>query len=131
LSLATTYYWRVRAKNVGGYSNFSVTRQFSTIRTTSIEQVSDLIPKEIQLNQNYPNPFNPSTTVEFAIPKAGYVTLKVFDALGKEIATLASEELGPGYFTARWNASNVPSGIYFYRLQAGEYVETMKMILLK
>jgi flagellar hook assembly protein FlgD len=82
------------------------------------------------MSQNYPNPFNPSTTVQFAIPRASHVTLKVFDALGEEVATLITQQLGTGYFTVKWQA-NVPSGIYFYRLQAGEFVETKKMILLR
>lgn len=130
LELATTYYWRVRAKNIAGYSAFSATRSFKTILTTSVEQIGGDVPKEYALSQNFPNPFNPTTTIQFALPKSTYVTLRVFDALGKEVATLVTQELGPGYFTIRWPA-NVPSGIYFYRLQAGEYAETKKMILLR
>jgi hypothetical protein len=85
--------------------------------------------KRSNLTQNYPNPFNPSTFIQFGLPKASHVTLKVFDVLGKEVATLVNQELGPGAFTARWEA-NVPSGIYIYRLQAGEFIDTKKMILL-
>lgn len=129
LSLATKYYWRVRAKNDGGYGPFSQTRQFSTIRTTSVEKLSNVIPTECSLSQNYPNPFNPTTIIEFALPKGGHVSLKVFDLLGKEIATLVSQELGPGYFAVRWQA-DVPSGTYIYRLQAEEFIESKKMILL-
>ncbi|TSA19503.1 T9SS C-terminal target domain-containing protein [bacterium] len=130
LSLATTCYWRVRAKNSGGYSTFSPTRQFSTIRTTSVEQVSGEIPKDYGLGQNYPNPFNPATTIRFALPKACQVTLKVFDLLGREIALLVSENKAAGYYQVRWNA-NVPSGIYFYRLEAGEFTESKKLMLVK
>ena len=129
LSLATTYYWRVRAKNDGGYSAFSSTRQFSTMRTTSVEQSGSGIPTEFALDQNYPNPFNPATTIHFAVPKGGPVSLKVYDLLGREVATLVSQELGAGYFTVRWQAE-VASGTYVYRLQAGEFVESKKMILL-
>jgi hypothetical protein len=130
LSLATNYYWRVRAKNQVGWGPYSLVRRFGTIRTTSVEQSGSAIPTEFALSQNYPNPFNPATTIQFAIPKTSTVTLKVFDALGREVTTLVAQELGPAYFTARWQA-NVPSGIYFYRLQAGGYVETRKMILLR
>jgi Zn-dependent metalloprotease len=130
LSLATSYYWRVRAKNEGGWGAFSSTRQFSTIRTTMVEQLGAEIPKEFALSQNYPNPFNPATTIHFALPKSGRATLKVFDILGKEVTILVSEELSAGYYSVRWQAS-VPSGIYFYRLQAGEFVETKRMVLLK
>lgn len=130
LSLATTYYWRVRAGNEGGWSAFSQTRQFSTIRTTSVEKLGGEIPKEYGLSQNYPNPFNPTTSIQFALPKGCQVSLKVYNLLGKEVATLVSQELGPGYFLVRWRA-DVPSAAYFYRLQAGEFVETKKMILLR
>jgi hypothetical protein len=130
LALSTTYFWHVRAKNDGGWSPFSFTRQFGTIRTTSVDQAGTAIPTEHALSQNYPNPFNPTTTIQFALPKSSRVSLKVVDDLGKEVATLVAQELGPGYFTVRWQA-NVPSGIYFYRLHAGEFVQTKKMILLK
>ncbi len=130
LSLATVYFWRVRAKNDGGYGPFATSRQFRTILTTLVEQLGSNIPKDFALSQNYPNPFNPATTIQFALPKSIQVTLKVFDALGKEVATLVTQELGPGYYSVRWRAG-VPSGAYIYRLQAGEYVETKKMIILR
>ena len=130
LSLGTTYYWRVRAKNEGGYGNFSATRQFRTIRTTSVEQTGEEIPKEYALSQNYPNPFNPATVIKFAVPKQSFVRLVVFDMLGRNVVTLISEELPAGYFRTSWNA-NIPSGVYIYRLQAGDFVETKKMLLLK
>jgi hypothetical protein len=95
-----------------------------------VDQLNDIAPQEFILSQNYPNPFNPSTTVHFGLPKGASVTLKVFDALGEEVATVLNQVLGPGFFTVRWNAA-VPSGIYFYRLHAGEFVETKKMILLR
>jgi hypothetical protein len=88
------------------------------------------IPIEFGLQQNYPNPFNPSTAIRFELPKSANVTLKVFNALGQQVALLVNEQKEPGYYEATWNA-NVPSGIYFYRLQAGEYMETKKMVVLK
>jgi len=90
------------------------------------------------LNQNYPNPFNPATVIKYQIPDAGFVTLKVYDVLGEEIATLVNEEKTTGTYELTWNAENLPSGIYFYRIQAvptgrqaGSFVETKKMVLLR
>ncbi|MCX6134883.1 MAG: T9SS type A sorting domain-containing protein [Ignavibacteriales bacterium] len=130
LSLNTTYFWRVRAKNDGGWGDYSLTRAFSTIRTTSVEQIGSGIPTEYGLSQNYPNPFNPTTTIQFDLPKSGFVSLKVFDLLGRQAATLISEELDAGYYRSVWRA-NVPSGVYFYRIQAGEFSQTKRLILLK
>ena len=130
LDLAATYFWRVRARNVAGYTTFSATRSFKTLLTTSVEAIGGVVPMEFALSQNYPNPFNPSTSIQFALPKLSYVSLKVYDLLGREVANLVAQELGAGYFVARWWA-DVPSGTYLYRLQAGDYVETRKLILLK
>jgi hypothetical protein len=90
-----------------------------------------MVPANHTLEQNYPNPFNPATTISFDIPAKSFVSLRVFDALGREVSALLGEELSPGTYSRQWNAVNVPSGIYFYRLQAGEFVETKKMILLR
>ncbi len=92
-----------------------------------------LIPTEYRLEQNYPNPFNPSTIISYQLPKAGNVTLKVYDVLGNEIATLVDEYRNAGSYDVQFTMNNVQlsSGIYFYQLKAGEFVETMKMILLK
>ncbi len=87
--------------------------------------------KEFSLSQNYPNPFNPTTSISFALPKASHVSLKIIDIIGREIATIVSEELPAGSYTRQWNAENMPSGIYFYRLQAGSYTQTKKLVLLK
>jgi len=90
-----------------------------------------LIPKHFELAQNYPNPFNPSTTIEFSIPKDASVSMKIYDILGKEVATLVNEQKAAGTYILNWNASNFSSGIYFYRLNAGEFTETKKMFLVK
>ena len=93
-----------------------------------------------RLEQNYPNPFNPTTTMEFQIPpspfsqkgeKGGFVNLIVYDILGREIAILVNEEKPPGFYTVQWNASNFPSGVYFYRLTIGKFSQVKKMALAK
>ena len=83
------------------------------------------------LEQNYPNPFNPTTEIEFKVPQAGLVSLKVFDLLGKEIVTLINEHKSVGAYKVNFDASRLPSGVYFYRLQAGDFIQTKKMVLLK
>ena len=100
--------------------------------TNTITHVAELgIPAEFKLHQSYPNPFNPSTTIQYDLPLPGHVTLVVYNVLGQVVTKLIDDQQGPGIYKAIWEASNVPSGIYFYRLQAGEFVETKKMILLR
>ncbi len=89
------------------------------------------VPKGFILNQNYPNPFNPSTTISYHVSKADKVTLKVFDALGKEVTTLVNKEQAPGIYKVSWNAGNLASGAYFYRLEIGSDIITKKALLLK
>ncbi|MGA2623169.1 MAG: LamG-like jellyroll fold domain-containing protein [Bacteroidota bacterium] len=89
------------------------------------------LPKEFRLEQNYPNPFNPATSIRFALPKSSYVTLKVFNLLGQEVGALVNGELQAGYHDVTWDASKMPSGMYFYRIQAGRFVETKKLLLMK
>jgi len=98
---------------------------------TSVEQTSNEIPMSFLLEQNYPNPFNPSTNIQFALPQSSYVTLEVFSVTGERVDVLISEELNAGKYNYEWNGSNLTSGIYFYRLNAGNFVETRKMMLLK
>ena len=89
------------------------------------------IPTAFALEQNYPNPFNPSTTIEYALPHAGYATLRVYNVLGEEVAMLVDGEPAAGTFKTEWDASDLPSGVYFYRLTTGEYVQTKKMVLMR
>jgi hypothetical protein len=98
---------------------------------TDVEPSEVLVPREYTLAQNYPNPFNPSTTIEFALPHAGFVTLKVYNVLGEEVGDLVSGDHAPGTFKATWDAADIPSGVYFYRLTAGECVQTRKALLMK
>lgn len=100
---------------------------------TSVEQVqtSDNLPTEFRLQQNYPNPFNPSTTIRFAIPRRSHVTLKLYDILGRKVATLVDERLQTGEHKVVFDASVLASGIYVYRIQAGKFVRSRKLMLLK
>ncbi len=97
---------------------------------TSVGQ-SGNSPTKFELNQNYPNPFNPSTTIKYQIPKAGMVSIKVYDILGQEVAILVNEIKNSGSYQVNFNASKLASGTYIYRLQAGSFVQTKKMLLLK
>jgi hypothetical protein len=90
-----------------------------------------ILPTEFSLSQNYPDPFNPSTSIEYRVGSMEYVILKIFDVLGNEVATLVNEEKPTGRYDVEWNASNYPSGVYFYRLHAGTFIKTKKMLLLK
>jgi hypothetical protein len=89
------------------------------------------IPKEYKLEQNYPNPFNPGTKINYSIPKAGLITLKVYDMLGKEVSTLVNENKNAGNYTIVFNGGNLSSGIYFYKLSSGDFTQTKKMLLIK
>jgi len=95
------------------------------------EEEFDEIPSNYNLSQNYPNPFNPSTTIKYSIPQSSNVVIKVFDILGNEIEKLVNEEKPTGTYEITWYAEGLPSGIYFYQLRAGSFVETKKMDLLK
>jgi len=98
---------------------------------TGIEEVNSDIPKVFTLKQNYPNPFNPRTTIEFSIPKTETVKLKIYNLLGQEVTTLVSDKLTPGEYKYTWDASQLASGVYYYKITAGNYVDIKKLILLK
>ena len=89
------------------------------------------LPPVVTLSQNYPNPFNPSTMISFDLPKKSFVSLKAFDVLGREAASILSEEMSAGSYTRQWNANGLPSGFYFCRLQADNLIDTKILILLK
>jgi polyhydroxybutyrate depolymerase len=98
---------------------------------TGIRDDQPGVPESFALEQNYPNPFNPTTTLQFSIANTQYTILNVFDVLGREIAALVNEVKQPGAYTVQWDASGIPSGVYFYRLTAGEFVQTRKAVLMK
>jgi ligand-binding sensor domain-containing protein len=105
-------------------------RPLSQVVTES-EEETNLQPEEFSLSQNYPNPFNPSTTINFSVPSSEFVALKIYDVLGNEVVTLVNEEKPAGSYEVNFSAEGLTSGIYFYKLLAGTFIETKKMILIK
>lgn len=103
-------------------------QKYSSITAVNDHQVT---PTNYALDQNYPNPFNPTTRISYSIPQSGFVTLKVYNAIGKEVATLVNEEKSAGSFEVNFNAAGLSSGIYFYTIQSGSFTQTKKMILMK
>jgi hypothetical protein len=99
--------------------------------TTAVRENAGERPTSFGVAQNYPNPFNPTTTIEFTLPKASFVTLKVYDLLGNEVATLVAEKLPAGKHQRVWEVKGLASGVYLYRIEAGEFEETKKLILLR
>lgn len=128
LAVNTKYYWRVNGKNAIGEGPWSNMWSFTT-GVTSIEPNS--LPTVFEMYQNYPNPFNPTTNIKFDIPKAGFVSLKVYDVTGREVATLVNNVLEPSRYEVTWNGSQFSSGVYFFRIVAGDFVKVQKMILTK
>ena len=104
-------------------SNFDIT-------TTAIGDEEGL-PKSFALSQNYPNPFNPSTTINYALPKASHVSITIYNALGQKVTELVNTEMNAGRYQMNFDASNFASGLYFYTIQAGDFRSTKKMMLLK
>ena len=131
LAASSRFYWRVSALNTSGASEFSASAWFETGTESDVNGHPVAAPGEFALGQNYPNPFNPMTTIEFSLPKEGFVELCVYDLLGRVAATLVKEELNAGKQQIQFDASGLESGSYLYRLQAGNFFSTKKMILLK
>jgi len=109
-------------------SGFLVSNQ---IITDVDETPSSQLPSTYELKQNYPNPFNPGTTIEFALPKSSPVTLKIFDMLGREVATLVNESMAAGVHKITFDARALTSGVYFYRLEAEGFIQTRRLMFLK
>jgi len=123
------YEWRLRAVDAA-YVGSTIAIGLFNIGTTDVETENNL-PGVYSLAQNYPNPFNPSTMINYSIPNGGLVVLKIYNAIGEEVATLVNEYQQVGYYSTNFDAKNLSSGIYFYKLQVGGFVETKKMTLLK
>jgi hypothetical protein len=123
-----SYFW-----NASGPPSLGRRRiyQVSSSIVTSTDNQPATAPRQFTLEQNYPNPFNPTTNLRYSMPERGFVSLKVFDLLGREVATLVNEELSPGKHEVTWDASGTPSGVYVSRLISSGRVETRKLIVLK
>jgi hypothetical protein len=122
---------RLRAERVSNPSQFIVLDfRANTWLTIGIQQLST-IAEEFSLRQNYPNPFNPTTKINFSIPKSDYVSLRVYDILGREVKVLVNENLSTGEYEVDFDAKGLSSGMYYYSLRAGDYVSVKKMVLVK
>ncbi len=132
-------YWRVRGATANYEGLFSQVYRFTTGSTSSVNEYDNLYT--YNLGQNYPNPFNPTTVIKYQLAKPGFVTISIYNMLGIEVAKLVNEEKPAGSYEVEYDATHLParisarggyaSGVYFYRLQAGEFVETKKMVLMK
>lgn len=123
---------KVRFVGKSGFgNNLYIDRITSGTITGVVNNTLSLIPETYDLSQNYPNPFNPTTQINFSIPKQSVVTLKIYDVLGKEVATLINESKAAGFYTVDFNASSLSSGAYFYRLEAGNFTDIKRMMLIK
>jgi hypothetical protein len=117
---AGTYSYRLKQiDDNGSYKYINLSESFT------------IQPAEYNLSQNYPNPFNPTTVINYSIPKAGHVTIKVYNVLGKEVATLVNEEKPAGTYAVNFSAQHYSSGVYYYTISAGNFSATKKMILMK
>jgi hypothetical protein len=115
-----------------GTINISSSSWNGPTTTTSVQEIgAGYLPSRFDLEQNYPNPFNPSTTIQFSVPENSFVTLKVYNLLGEELSTIVSERLERGTYSAQWDGSKFPSGVYVYRLRSGTILETRKLILMR
>ncbi|MDQ3019997.1 MAG: T9SS type A sorting domain-containing protein [Bacteroidota bacterium] len=114
--------------------NSEFLKDYFTIKyshTNSVEPISNSIPLEFKLDQNYPNPFNPETVISYQLAVNSFVTLKVYDVIGKEVITLVNEKKSPGKYSVEFDGSNLSNGIYFYKIESGKFVSTKKMLLIK
>ncbi len=132
LSFASSGSYLFAGTETGIYRSTNYGESWTAVNNglTSISSTPDL-PIGMHLHQNYPNPFNPTTTIKFQTPNSAFVTLKVFDLLGREVVTLVNEVMQPGGYERNFDGSNFTSGLYFYRLQAGSFSQTRKLVLLK
>lgn len=129
LAPGTTYFWRVRAGNRSGYSEWSEPLRFSTVTSSDFNDGQK--PLVFELKQNYPNPFNPVTVIEYTLAEAGDVRLQVFDATGRLVGNLVGERQSAGRYTVHFDGSGLSSGVYVYRLQTGSQIAHRRMTLLK
>lgn len=133
---ASRHYWRVSAANAFGNGQWGNVWNFSTGFSTSVSEQSGTIPSEYAVEQNHPNPFNPETTIKYKLPTAGHVRLSIYNTLGHEVRVLVDGVQSASQHSAIWNGrddrgNSMPSGVYFYHIQAGEFADTKKMVLAR
>jgi len=126
-----SYNYRLKQVDFNGEFEYFDLGNEIIIKTTSISNLSSFTPDKFILYQNYPNPFNPVTNLEFGISKWGFVSLKVYDLLGRDVAELVNENLNPGEYEISFDGSDLQSGVYYFKLKVGEFDQVRKMILLK
>jgi len=124
------YEWRLRAVDAA-YAGSEIAMGEFGVGVVSVDDQNNTTPEKFSLEQNYPNPFNPSTIIRYSIPESGKVTIKIYNTIGKEMTTLVNENKQPGNYEIRYDASKLSSGVYFYKIESGRFIETKKMILLK
>jgi hypothetical protein len=120
----------LQAQYMGGNGRGDIKVSLANI-SIPVQEITVELPTKYDLAQNYPNPFNPTTNVQFSIIKVQYVTLKVFDILGHEVATLVNESLKPGTYEAAFDGASLTSGVYFYKLTTEGFSDTKRMLLVK
>jgi hypothetical protein len=130
LSANTVYYWHVSAADTVGTGSNSVISVFATGTALGVTD-ADALPKKFALLQNYPNPFNPTSQIQYAVPRQSYVSLKVYNPLGQEVATLFAGTRAAGNYVAVFDGTGLSTGVYFYQMRAGSFVSTKKFLLLK
>jgi uncharacterized lipoprotein YddW (UPF0748 family) len=126
----TPYFWRVKTRNAYGWSEWSEVWGFLTPEASDVRTLGGL-PEEYAIFQNYPNPFNPTTTLRFALPEAAHVKLSIYNALGERVAAPIDRRMNAGFHETSFDASGLAGGVYYYRIEAGEFADVEKMILLK
>lgn len=132
LSANTKYYWHVCAMNASDTGDYSAPASITTGDSveTGVDEF-ERVPLSFRLSQNFPNPFNPTTVIRYRLPVTSNVTLNVYDVLGREVSKLVEGRQNPGEHSVTFNAAGLPSGVYFYRLSAGTFVKTMKLMIMK
>jgi len=125
------FYGGPRPNPAGSQADIGACENPRATPTTGVDDHPNALPSRFALEQNYPNPFNPSTTIRYDLPRSSHVTLSVYDVLGRKVATLLNEEKSAGTYTVQWDASSVSSGVYFYRLKAGDFVQTKRMMVVR
>jgi PKD repeat protein len=130
------YFWRVRGKNITADGPWSITRSFMIVPVTGMQATANVLPESYRLLHNYPNPFNPITRINFKLPNASHVVMKIYDIFGREVRTLVEKQYEAGRYYLTWDARDdygdfVSSGIYIYEIKAGKFSQAKKMTLIK